>query len=39
MGSTTFSDTDQVNWARLVTLQDIEIDRGNNGCVRASDPV
>jgi hypothetical protein len=39
MGSTTFGDTDRVNWARLAAPQDIEIDRGNSGRVRVSDRV
>jgi hypothetical protein len=39
MGSTSFGDAGQVNWARLAAPQDIEIDRGSNGRVREGDRV
>jgi hypothetical protein len=32
-------DTNQVKWARLVTPQDIEIDRGSSDRVRVSDRI
>jgi len=39
MGTTPFGGTGPVNWAGLVALQDIEIDRGKCGRVRVSDHV